>query len=82
MHVKTTLAVVAAAAVMLFAAPQGASALPQANGAKQLNSSNVEKTGYYDGRRNGWRRGYYRRNYGYGRRHYRRRPGFGIYLGF
>jgi hypothetical protein len=81
MRIRTTLAVVAAAAVMLFAAPQGASALPQANGAKQLNSSNVEKTGYYDGRR-GWRRGYYRRNGYYGRRHYRRRPGFGIYLGF
>jgi hypothetical protein len=81
MRIKTTLAVIAAAAVMLFAAPQGASALPQANGAKQLNSSNVEKTGYYDGRR-GWRRGYYRRHGYYGRRHYRRRPGFGIYLGF
>lgn len=82
MHMKTTLAVVAAAAVMVFAAPQGASALPQVDGAKQLNSSSVEKAGYRDGRR-GWRRGYYRRNgYGYGRRHYRRRPGFGIYLGF
>lgn len=79
MHIKTTLAVVAAAAVMLFAVPQGASAFPQANGAKQLNSSNVEKTGYYDGRRRGWRRGYYRRNYGYGRR-YRRGPG--IYFRF
>ncbi len=81
MQTKTTLAVIAAATMMVFAAPQGASALPQVDGAKQLNSSNVEKTGYRDGRR-GWRRGYYRRGYGYGHRHYRRRPGFGVYLGF
>jgi hypothetical protein len=81
MQTKTTLAIVAAAAVMMFAAPQGASALPQVDGAKQLNSSNVEKAGYRDDRR-GWRRGYYRRGNGYGRRHYRRRPGFGVYLGF
>jgi hypothetical protein len=81
MHMKTTLAVVAAAAVMMFAAPQGASALPQVDGAKELNSTSVEKAGYRDGRR-GWRRGYYRRNGYDGRRHYRRRPGFGIYLGF
>jgi hypothetical protein len=79
MHMKTTLAVIAAAAVMMFAVPQGANALPQVDGAKQLNSSSVEKAGYRDGRR-GWRRGYYRRNYGYGRRHYRRRPS--IYLRF
>ena len=65
---------------MLFAAPQGASALPQVDGAKQLNSSSVQKAGYRDGRR-GWRRGYYRRNYGYGgRRHYRRGPGLYIRL--
>jgi hypothetical protein len=79
MHIKTTLAAVAAAAVMVFAVPQGASALPQVDGAKQLNSSTAEKAGYRD-RRRGWRRGYYRRNYGYGRRYYRRRPG--IYLRF
>jgi hypothetical protein len=76
MHMKSTLAVVAAAAAMLFAAPQGASALPQVDGAKQLNASSVEKAGY-----RGYRRGYYRRGY-YGHRHYRHRPGFGIYLGF
>jgi hypothetical protein len=81
MHLKTTLAVVAAAAVLLFAAPNGASALPKVDGAKQLNSSSVEKAGYRDGRR-GWRRGYYRRGYGYGHRHYRRRPGLYIGLGF
>ena len=80
MHMKSTLAVVAAAAVMMFAAPQGASALPQANGAKELNSSTVEQANYR-GHRRGWRRGYYRRNYGYGgRRHYRR--GSGIYFRF
>ena len=81
MYTKSTLTAVAAAAVMMFAAPQGANALPNVAGAKQLNSSTVEKAGYRDGRR-GWRRGYYRRNYGYGGRHYRRRPGFGISLGF
>ena len=80
MLMKSTLAVVAAAAVMMFAAPQGASALPQVSGAKELNSSTVEKT-HYRGHRRGWRRGYYRRNYGYGgRRHYRR--GSGIYIQF
>ena len=42
MHIKTTLAVVAAGAVMLVAAPQGV-ALPQTNVAKRLNSSNVER---------------------------------------
>jgi len=81
MYKKATLTAIAAAAVMMFAAPQGASALPNVDGAKQLNSSTVEKAGYRDGRR-GWRRGYYRRNYGYGQRHYRRRPGFRVYLGF
>ena len=79
MHMKSTLAVVAAAAVMMFAAPQGASALPQVNGAKELNTSTVEKT-HYRGHRRGWRRGYYRRNYYGGRRHYRRRSG--IYIMF
>ena len=67
MHMKYTLAVVAVATAMVFAAPQGASALPQVDGAKQLKSSSVEKTH--------WHRGYYRRNYGYGdHRHYRRGP--------
>jgi hypothetical protein len=68
---------------MLFAAPQGASALPQVNDAKQATQSNVEKAGYYRNRHRGWRNRYYRRNYygGYPRRYYRR-PGFGIYLGF
>lgn len=77
MHMKSTLAAVVAAAVMMFAVPQAASALPEVSGAKQLNTSSVEKTGY-----RGYRRGYYRRHGYYGRRHYRRRPGFGIYLGF
>ena len=81
MYMKATLAAIAAAAVMTFAVPQSASALPNVEGAKKLNSSNVENT-HYRGHRRGWRRGYYRRNYGYGHRHYRRRPGFGIYLGF
>jgi hypothetical protein len=81
MYEKVTLVAIAAAAVMTFAAPQSASALPNVDGAKQLNSSTVEKAHYRDGRR-GWRRGYYRRHHGYGHRHYRRRPGFGIYLGF
>ena len=80
MYKKATLTAIAAAALMAFAAP-GASALPNVDGAKKLNSSNVEKT-HYRGDRRGWRRGYYRRHYGYGHRHYRRRPGFGIYLGF
>ncbi len=81
MQMKTTLAVCAAAAAMLFAAPQSASALPQANDAKQATQSNVEKAGYRH-RHRGWRRGHYRRHYYGGRRYYRRRPGFGIYLGF
>ena len=81
MYKKATLTAIAAAAIMTFPAPQSASALPNVDGAKQLNSSNVEQT-RYRGDRRGWRRGYYRRNYGYGHRHYRRRPGFGIYLGF
>ncbi len=76
MQIKTTLAVVAAAAVMLVAAPQGASALPKVDGAKQLNSSSVEKAHY-----RGYRRGYYRRHGRYGHRHYRRRPGFYIGIG-
>ena len=82
MKLKTTLAVCAAAVGLLFAVPQGASALPASKDvSKQATQSNVEKTGYY-GHRRGWRRGYYRRHhYGYGRRYYRR-PGFGIYLGF
>jgi hypothetical protein len=45
MQLKTTLAVVAAAAVIVFAVPEGASALPQVDGAKQLNSTTVEKRG-------------------------------------
>lgn len=81
MNKKVTLTAIAAAALMTFAAPQSASALPNAGGAKELNSSNVEKAHYRHGHR-GWRRGYYRRHYGYGHRHYRRRPGFGVYLGF
>lgn len=81
MYKKATLTAIAAAAVMTFAAPQSASALPNVDGAKQLNSSTVEKAHYRGGRR-GWRHGYYRRHHGYGHRHYRRRPGFGIYLGF
>jgi hypothetical protein len=80
MQLKTILAVVAAAAVMMFAAPQGASALPKVDGAKQLNSSSVEKAGYRH-RHRGWRRGYYRRGHGYRHRHYRRRPGFYIGIG-
>ena len=83
MKLKTTLAVCAAAVGLLFAVPQGASALPAAKDvSKQATQSNVAKAGYYYGHRRGWRRGYYRRHhYGYGRRYYRR-PGFGIYLGF
>lgn len=77
MRTKSTLATVVAAAAIMFALPQAASALPQISGAKQLNTSSVEKTGY-----GGYRRGYYRRHGYYGHRHYRRRPGFGIYLGF
>ena len=48
MHKKATLTVIAAAAVMTFAAPQSASALPKVDGAKQLNSSTVEKAHYRD----------------------------------
>ncbi|KAB2939669.1 MAG: hypothetical protein K8F92_00150 [Hyphomicrobium sp.] len=81
MLTKTALAAAVAAAGVLLATPQSASALPQANGAKQINTSNVEKAGYYHHHR-GWRRGHYRRHgHHYGHRHYRR-PGFGIYLGF
>ena len=81
MNTKVTLTAIAAAAVMMVAAPQSASALPNVDGAKKLTSSNVEKAHYRHGRR-GWRHRHYRRHYGYGYRHYRRRPGFGIYLGF
>jgi hypothetical protein len=82
MKLKTTLAVCAAAVGLLFAAPQGASALPVAKDAKQATQSNVEQT-HYRGYRRGWRHRHYRRHYGYGYgRRYYRRPGFGIYLGF
>jgi hypothetical protein len=74
MKKTTTLAAVAAAAVM-FALPQAASAAPPMSGVKEINKSNVEKTHY-----RGYRRGYYRR-YGYGHRHYRRRPGLYIGIG-
>ena len=81
---KLTLAVVAAGAALLFAAPQAANALPQVNDGKQVSQTNVEKAGYR-GHNRGWRGRYYRRNHyrgyrGYGHRH--RRPGFGVYLGF
>ena len=46
MKLKTTLAVCAAAVGLLFAVPQGASALPAAKDvSKQATQSNVEKTG-------------------------------------
>lgn len=81
MLTKSAIVVAVTAAGVLLAAPQSASALPQANGANEINTSNVEKAGYYH-RHHGWRHGYYRRHgHYYGHRHYRR-PGFGIYLGF
>ncbi len=75
MYLKTTLAASVGALALLLAAPQSASALPQASGIKEINKSNVEQA-YYRGRR-----GYYRNRGYYGHRHYRRRPGFGIFLG-
>jgi hypothetical protein len=78
MHKGISLAAIAAAGAIVFAAPQAASAAPQLSGVKEINKSNVEQTRY-----RGWRRGYYRRHGYYGHRHYyRRRPGFGIYFGF
>lgn len=78
MHKGISVAAIAAAAAVMFALPQAASATPQMSGVKEINKSNVEKTHY-----RGYRRGYYRRGWGYGHRHYyRRRPGFGVYLGF
>lgn len=77
MPMRTTLAIIAGAAVMAFAAPNTASALPQAKGLQGAGKSNVEQVRhrYYRHNRH-WRHGYYHRH-----RHYRR-PGFGIYLGF
>ena len=43
MYKKATLTAIAAAAIMTFAAPQSATALPNVDGAKQLNSSNVRR---------------------------------------
>lgn len=81
MRKTISLAAIAAAAVM-FAVPQSASAAPPVSAVKEINQSNVEKTHYRGNRYRGYRRGYHRRGYGYGHRHYRRKPGFGIYLGF
>jgi hypothetical protein len=74
------------AAVMLFAVPQGASALPgQASGIKNSEAANIVKV-----HRRGWRHRHYRhrhwrhrhwrhRPWGYRYRYYRR-PHFGIYF--
>jgi hypothetical protein len=82
MKSTATFAALAAGAAMIFAVPQAANAIPQANGVKQAQQSNVEKAGYRH-RHRGWRHRHYRRHhhYRYGPRYYRR-PGFGIYLGF
>ena len=73
---------------MMLAAPQAATANPQPNSAKQLQTSNVSKAGYRHHRPR-WRHRHYRSpryyRHGYGYRHghrYYRRPGVGIHLGF
>ena len=76
-----SLAALGVAAVMLFAAPQSASALPgQASGIKNSEATNIVKV-----HRRSWRHRHYRhrhwrhRHRGHGYRYYRR-PYFGIYF--
>ena len=76
-----SLAALGVAAVMLFAVPQGASALPgQTSGIKNSEATNIVKV-----HRRGWRHRHYRhrhwrhRHWGYRYRYYRR-PHVGIYF--
>lgn len=71
-----SLAAVGVAAVMLFAVPQGASALPgQGTAINNSEASNIIKV-----HRRGWRHRHWRRHHHHHHRRYYRRPGVYFYV--
>ncbi len=78
-----TLAALGVAAALLFAVPQGASALPgQASGLKNTETSNIVKVHRRGWRHRHWRHRHWGHRRGYGHRHYYRRrgPHIGIFF--
>ena len=73
------LAAVGVAAALLFAAPQGASALP-GQGTDMKNSAGIEKVGYRSRHRH-YKHRHWRRGHGHNHhRYYRKRRGIHIHV--